>query len=63
MRTKTLDLDFPSLEEMKAPPDQPSRTIKKIDPVVRTVPKVRVASYARISTSHDDQKESIVIQR
>ena len=65
MRTKTIDLDFPSLDQMKEEKGKAvgGRTIKKIDPVVRTTPKVRVASYARISTGHDDQKESIVIQR
>lgn len=63
MRTKTLDLDFPTLEEMNTPPESTTRTIRKINPVVRTVPKVRVASYVRVSTEHSDQKESIVIQR
>ena len=63
MRTKTLDLDFPTLDKLQSEKAPATRTIKKIDPVVRTVPKIRVASYARISTDHDDQKESIVIQR
>ena len=63
MRTKTLDLDFPTLDKLQSEKAPATRTIKKIDPVVRTVPKIRVASYARISTAHDDQKESIVIQR
>lgn len=63
MRTKSLDLDFPTLDQLSEKPEKTARTIKKIDPVVRTVPKIRVASYIRVSTDHADQKESIAIQR
>lgn len=59
MRTKTLDLSFPPVEEKAVP----VRTIKKINPVVRNTPLTRVASYIRVSTDHEDQKESIAIQR
>lgn len=61
MRTKDIDLSFPDLEQLASP--LPPRTIKRIEPVARLTPRIRVASYVRTSTNHEDQRESIMIQR
>ena len=68
MIKQTLDLSFPTLDELritKKTKDSGSgaKAVQTIAPVAVKAPKVRVACYARVSTDHEDQKSSITIQR